>query len=143
MRRHRAQAVLVSTLTFWTAQVRSENYPRPALSGVLDCRNRRADASVVFDLAIFDGYVEIDSNEAALAGEVEVADGKLSHCRLPIADRRLSSWRTWLWRLVVNLINDSQPIEQSNRQSEIGNRQFFRQRPFPAMYLTKSRTRHE
>src|SRR5258708_21046893 len=81
-----AQAVLFHPLTLGSSQVRSENHPRAMFGCVFDCGYRGADAGVVFDVAVFDGNVEVNADEDALVAQVEIADGKLCHCRFSIAD---------------------------------------------------------
>src|SRR6266852_3861825 len=76
----RTKAVLFHALTFRPPQMRSENHARAVFCCILDCRNRGADARVVFDVAVFDGNVEIDADENALACEIKILDGKLWHC---------------------------------------------------------------
>src|SRR5260370_32626256 len=76
----RTKAVLFHALTFRPPQMRSENHARAVFCCILDCRNRGADARVVFGVAVFDGDVEIDTDENALAFEIKILDGKLWHC---------------------------------------------------------------
>ena len=47
---------------------------RAALYEVFDSRQRRANARVVGHDAVFDGYVEIDAHEHALASDVNALD---------------------------------------------------------------------
>jgi hypothetical protein len=49
-----------------------ENYARAVFSCVADCRKRRPNARVVVDTAVFNGHIEINSNEDAFAREVEI-----------------------------------------------------------------------
>src|SRR5713226_4385852 len=74
------QAVFLYALALRPSQVRSENHPRAMFGCVFDCGYRGADAGVVFDLAVFDGNVEVNADEDALAFEINVLDGKLWHC---------------------------------------------------------------
>jgi len=67
MFRDRTQAVLVHALTFRPAQVRRQNHSRAVFGGVVNGGNRGTNARVVFDFAVFDGNVEIDADEDALA----------------------------------------------------------------------------
>src|SRR6266566_8446165 len=76
----RTQAVLFHPLTLRPSQMRRQNHPRAMFGGVLDCRNRGADAGVVFDLTVFDGNVEVNADKDALALEINILDGKLWHC---------------------------------------------------------------
>src|SRR5712691_11249880 len=75
-----SQAVFLHSLTLRSAQMRSQNHARAMFGCVLDGRNRGADPGVVFDLAVFDGNVEVNADEDALAFEINVLDGKLWHC---------------------------------------------------------------
>ncbi len=73
------QAVFFYALTLWSSQVRSQNHARAMFGCVLDGRNRGADPGVVFHLAVFDGNVEVNADEDALALEIKILDGKLWH----------------------------------------------------------------
>jgi hypothetical protein len=57
-------------LAFGAAEMRAEDDFGVAAEGVLDGGEGLADASVVGDLAVFEGDVEVDSDEDALVGEV-------------------------------------------------------------------------
>jgi hypothetical protein len=59
---------------FGAAEMRTEDDLRLVAQGVLDGREGFADASVVGDDAVFERHVEVDADENALVGEVEVAD---------------------------------------------------------------------
>src|ERR1044072_2092292 len=75
----RSEAVLIDALAFRPAQMRRENYARAVRRCVVNGRYRRANARVVIDTTIFDGHIKINSDKAAFAGELEVANGELSH----------------------------------------------------------------
>src|SRR5688572_14274306 len=62
---HWFQTVFVDALTLWSSQVRSENHARTLFHRVIDRGQRRANASVVINLAVLDGHVEVDSHEHA------------------------------------------------------------------------------
>src|SRR5258707_2918079 len=83
------QAVFLHSLTLRSAQMRSQDHARAMFGCVLDGWNRGADPGVVFDLAVFDGNVEVNADEDAPAVQVEVTDGTLRQCRSSIADCRL------------------------------------------------------
>src|SRR5258707_538172 len=74
------KAVLFHPLTLRPSQMRSQNHPSAVFDCVLDGRDRGVDARVIFDLAVFDGNVEINADEDALALEINILDGKLRHC---------------------------------------------------------------
>ena len=76
---NRTEAVLFDSLSFWPAQVRRENHARAMFGRVIDRRQRRANARIVVNSAVFDGNVEIDSNEDAFAGKFQIPDGELGH----------------------------------------------------------------
>ena len=57
-------------LALGAAEVRAEDDFGVAAEGVLDGGDGLADACVVGDLAVFEGDVEVDSDEDALVGEV-------------------------------------------------------------------------
>ena len=71
------QAVLFDALAFGATQMRSQNYLRAVLGCVIDCGNRCANAGVIFNLAVFDGNIEIYADEDAFTFEIEVPDGEL------------------------------------------------------------------
>jgi len=49
---------------------------RAVVQRVLNRRQRRADARIVADAAVFHRHVEVDPDEHALSFQVEVADGQ-------------------------------------------------------------------
>jgi len=64
------QAVLINTLTFGSAKMRSKYHARVVVDRILNCRKRGADASVVVNLAVLEWNVEVDANEDAFACEI-------------------------------------------------------------------------
>ncbi len=72
-------------LAFGAAEVGAEDDLGLVAQGVLDSGDGFANAGVVEDLGgagggvVGEGDVEVDTDEDALVGEVEVADGKLGH----------------------------------------------------------------
>src|SRR6266571_6228941 len=85
------QTVLFCSLTLRPAQMRGENHARTMFDGVLNRGKGRPDARVVCDRAVSDGNIEINADEGTLSFKIKVADGKLTHCRFPIADFRLKT----------------------------------------------------
>ena len=65
-RRHGTERILGIRLALRPPEVRREDDGRALLEGVLDRREGRADARVLSDPAVFDGYVEIDPDERLL-----------------------------------------------------------------------------
>ena len=61
-------------LALGTAEVRAENDLGLVAERVLNGGQCLANARVVGDDAVFEGNVEVDADEDALVGEVEVAD---------------------------------------------------------------------
>ncbi len=57
-----------------------------------DGRDRGPDARVVGDLAVGERHVEVDADEDAFAGDVDVADGELVH--RPVRRRRAGARAT-------------------------------------------------
>ena len=77
-----AQRECVHVLAFGTAEVGGENDAGLAAQSVLDGGDGFADARVIRDAGrrVFgEGDVEVDADEDALAGEIQIADGKLGH----------------------------------------------------------------
>ena len=75
-----AKAHGVDGLALGAAEVRAEDDLGFAAERVLDGGDGFADAGVVGDGAVLgEGDVEVDADEDALVGEVEVADGELGH----------------------------------------------------------------
>src|SRR5271168_2737900 len=68
--------------------MRSEDEARAAFDGQAQGGQRFADAGVVRNAATLERDVEIHTNEDALAGQVEIADGKLGH----FVRRRAARW---------------------------------------------------
>jgi len=62
-------------LAIRAAEVRHQDHPGAAAHQVLDRRQRLADPGVVLDAAILDRDVEVDAEEHALPGDVDIADG--------------------------------------------------------------------
>src|SRR5882724_9528660 len=138
------KTVLVDALAFRPPEMRGENYARAMFGGVINRREGRAHACVVFNFSIFDWDVEINANENAFAGKIEIFYRELSHFRFPIADCRLDE------SPIVSALESEPPYGQANApgvliytigiwQSEIENVQS----PLPAIYFTRSRTRQE
>ena len=75
------QAEAVLDLAVGPAEVAREDDPRAVGEQVVDGRDGGADARVVGDLAVLERDVEVDADEDALAGDVDVADGQLVHGR--------------------------------------------------------------
>ncbi len=71
----RAKAHRRDGLALGTAEVRAEDDLGLVAERVLDGGERLADARVVGDDAVFERHVEVDADEHALVGEVEVANG--------------------------------------------------------------------
>ena len=71
------EAVLFDALAFGATQMRSQNHPPALLSCVIDCGYRCANAGVIFNLAVYDGNIEIYADEDAFTFEIEVPDGEL------------------------------------------------------------------
>ena len=74
----RPQAEAVLDLAIGPAEVAREDHPRPVGQEVVDRRDRGTDARIVGDLAVLQRDVEVDANEDALPGDVDVADVSLS-----------------------------------------------------------------
>ena len=76
----RSQAQAVLDLAVGPAEVAGEDDPR-ARAGAAgrDRRDRRTDPRVVGDLAVGERDVEVDADEDAFPGDVDVADGELVH----------------------------------------------------------------
>ena len=70
----RAKAHGGHRLAFGAAKMRTENDLRLVAQGVLDRGQGLPNASVVGDDPVVEGDVEVDANEDALVGKVEVAD---------------------------------------------------------------------
>ena len=89
--RDRPQAHLGIWLAFRPAQMAREHDRAPVIERVLNRRQRLADPRVVADATRFEGHVEIDADEDALALEVEIPDRELHDARLkPSRSRRHS-----------------------------------------------------
>jgi hypothetical protein len=71
---HRTKAVLVDSLALGSAEVRRKNHTGATLSSVVDCRKSRANARIVVYAAILDRDIEINADEDALAGEIEITN---------------------------------------------------------------------
>src|SRR5204863_10182716 len=67
--------VFIDALTFWTPEVRSQNHSSAVLNGVLNARQGSSNTTVVLNLAVFNGNVEMDANEDALRRDFEILDG--------------------------------------------------------------------
>ncbi len=74
-----AQAHGVDALALGAAEVGGEDDLGLVADRVLDGGDGLADARVVGDEAVLEGDVEVDTDEDALVGEIEVADGELGH----------------------------------------------------------------
>ena len=74
-----AEAHGVDGLALGTAEMGGEDDLGFVAEGVLDGGDGLADAGVVGDGAVFEGDVEVDADEDALVGEVEVANGEFGH----------------------------------------------------------------
>src|SRR5882724_326302 len=61
--------------------MRGQNYARAMFGGVINRREGRAHACVVFNFSIFDWDVEINTNENAFAGKIEIFYRELGHWR--------------------------------------------------------------
>jgi hypothetical protein len=75
-----AKAHGLDGLAFRAAEVGAENDFGFVAEGVLDGGEGLADAGVVGDDAVFEGDVEVDADEYALVGEIQIANGELWHC---------------------------------------------------------------
>src|SRR5262245_28272895 len=76
---HRSQTVLINSLPFGPAEMRSQNHAPAFFRGVVDGRNRSANARIIINHSVFDRNIEVDADEDALAGEVEIFNRKLVH----------------------------------------------------------------
>ena len=76
---HGAQTHRLHRLALGPPQVRTEDHLGLVAQRVLQRGQRLADARVVGDDAVLQRNVEVDADEHALIGKVEVADGKLWH----------------------------------------------------------------
>ncbi len=78
-------------LAFGTAEMGAEDDLGLAAESVLDGGKGLADASVVGDRQTVFGErdVEVDTDEDALVGEIEIADGELAHFRFSPGDTPL------------------------------------------------------
>ena len=83
---HRPQAHAVLDLAVGPAEVAGKNDDRPLGQQRLDRRQCGHDPAVVGDLAVLERNVEIDADEDALTGGVQVSDRELVH-------RYLGLWR--------------------------------------------------
>lgn len=85
----RPQPERVLDLAVRPPEVARQDDPRLRVEERGDRRNRRTDARIVADLAVGDRDVEVDSDEDALAGDVDVADRQPVHraIRLPLRPR--------------------------------------------------------
>jgi hypothetical protein len=72
---HRTEAIFIDALTFGATQVRCENHACPVVRCVIDGRKRGANPGVVINATVFDRNVEINADEDAFTGEVEIANG--------------------------------------------------------------------
>ncbi len=90
-RDHWRKAVLGHRLAFRATEVRGENDRGALFEGVPDRRQRCADAGVVANHAVLDGYVEVDADEDTLAGQIEIFDGEFHH-----TGSRLQAPGSWL-----------------------------------------------
>src|SRR5215831_11218449 len=76
----RPQAEFRSWLALRASKMARQNYSRRALiERVLDRRQRRANARVVADDAVFQRHVEVDANEDALTLQGEIFNRQLRH----------------------------------------------------------------
>ena len=78
---HRLQAELGARPALRPPEVRREDHRRAVLQRVRDGGQRRPHPRVVLDAPLLDRDVEVDADEDALAGEIEIADGQLRHGR--------------------------------------------------------------
>ena len=80
----RKRELFLKALARRTAQVAHEHDFSAALYEVFDSRQRRANARVVGHDAVFDGHVEIDTHEHALASDVNALDSlDVGHKKTP------------------------------------------------------------
>ena len=88
---HRAQRVLGIGFALGTAKVRGQNHLGLVADSVDDGGQRGHDAGVVGDGgAVFaERHVEIDADEHALVGQIDVANGELGHGSAPSLKMRL------------------------------------------------------
>jgi hypothetical protein len=91
------QPVRLDDLALGPTEVAGQDHRRALLEEQGDGRDRGPDARIVLDLAVLDGHVEVDADEHALAGGIEIADAQLVHvrrsgCRSP----RLANRRRWV-----------------------------------------------
>ena len=75
----RPQAEAVLDLAVGPPEVAGQDHPGALAEEGPDRRDRRPDPRVVGDLAVLERDVEVDPDEDALAGRVDVADGELVH----------------------------------------------------------------
>ena len=78
-RRHRRQAELGSWSTLRPAKMAGEDRQRPLFERVLNGWQRRADAGVVLDDAIFQRDVEVGADEHTFPAQIEISDGEFRH----------------------------------------------------------------
>ncbi len=91
----RPQRKLRRRLALRPAEVRGEDDRGAAIERVLNGRERRRDPRLVADRAVLDRDVEVDANERARAGQVEIADGILGHRSInPITKARHEGTKT-------------------------------------------------
>ncbi len=146
---HGTQTILVCARALRPAKMRRQNYARSMVNGIVDCGKCGANACVVFDLTVFDGNVEVNANEDALALEINILDGKLWHCSVfalrslrrigcELSDalfRGVSCEFVYRQTATEKRSTNSHEIELRIREKHYS--------PFWAMYFTRSRTRQE
>jgi hypothetical protein len=76
---HGRERELQLALAVGASEVAHEDDGRALVEQVVDRRQRRGDALVVFDFSVFDGNVEVDAHEDALAGHREIFDEQFGH----------------------------------------------------------------
>jgi hypothetical protein len=67
------KTVFLDALTLWPPQVRRKNDTTALLNRVLNGWQGRANTSVVLNFAVFDGNVEVNSDEDSLACKMEIS----------------------------------------------------------------------
>jgi hypothetical protein len=74
MRSDWVQTVLLNSLALGPSQMRSQNYARSTIDGILECWQRSSNTSVIGNLAIRKRDIKIDADKDAPAVKVEIFD---------------------------------------------------------------------
>ena len=68
------QAVLIDALAFWASKVRSKNDFCILTQRILDRWQCATNARVVVNFTVLDWDIEVDANEHALPGKIEIVN---------------------------------------------------------------------